>query len=320
MATLTGNVIAKLITDVFGWGATLDANGALLAVTGPTFRNGTADPSAGAGVTAALGSYYVRTLAGNVAVWLKTDVADTAWSISTLGGAVTPTSINTTATAAFQWTFADNQAAAGSFGSAGALDLLVLDTQNGVEAVRIGDYSLSLGAGNDVIFTANGTDVVLFNTAAALLLAHDDVFTFADPADVTKRARVDVGTVTAGQTRVVTVPDNDVALAGVVREVADPGNGVAIPVTTSAYVPLTIGAGAETNTLAVPTFAGQRMTISCDTVGGGTRAITAASAINVAGNTTMTFNAARDIIELVGTRVAGVLAWEVAFNSNVALS
>lgn len=39
-----------------------------------------------------------------------------------------------------------------------------------------------------------------------------DTFTLADPADLTKRFRFDGGSVTAGQTRVVTVPDADITL------------------------------------------------------------------------------------------------------------
>lgn len=101
---------------------------------------------------------------------------------------------------------------------------------------------------------------------------------------------------------------------------ADPGHAAAIPVTRSATIEMTIGAGAETNTLAIPAFVGQTMRLYCGTIGGGTRAITAASAINVAGNTIMTFNAARDYIVLNGVSIGGTRCWEVANNSNVALS
>lgn len=39
-----------------------------------------------------------------------------------------------------------------------------------------------------------------------------DTWTFGDPADLTKRFRFDGGAITAGQTRVVTIPDQDVDL------------------------------------------------------------------------------------------------------------
>lgn len=109
--------------------------------------------------------------------------------------------------------------------------------------------------------------------------------------------------------------------AGEVRVIADVGDAVAIPVTSSLYMPITTGGVGETNTLAIPTFAGQRMVLSFDVDGGGDRVITAASAINVAGNTIMTFATARQNVELVAIQLAGVLAWEVVGNNGtVALS
>lgn len=103
--------------------------------------------------------------------------------------------------------------------------------------------------------------------------------------------------------------------------IADPGTAQAIPVTANAVINLTIGsAGAETNTLAIPTFIGQRLTIHADTVGTGTRAITAASAINQAGNTIMTFGAASDFIALIGVTLGGTRCWRVLANDGVALS
>ena len=118
----------------------------------------------------------------------------------------------------------------------------------------------------------------------------------------------------------------EAALAELVKyepvALADPGDGAAIPVTRSANVAITIAAGAtETNTLAIPTFKGQRMVLSADVVGaGGTRAVTAAAAINQAGNTHMTFGAARAAITLEAIQVAGALVWQVIGNDGVALS
>lgn len=102
---------------------------------------------------------------------------------------------------------------------------------------------------------------------------------------------------------------------------ADPGTGVAIPVTRSATVEMTVGSsGAETNTLAIPVFLGQRMVIVADVVGTGTRAITCAQALNVAGNTIMTFNAARDMVVLTAIKVGGAFRWEITYNASVSLS
>lgn len=115
------------------------------------------------------------------------------------------------------------------------------------------------------------------------------------------------------------------ALAELVKyfplNLADPGTAQAIAVTRSAYVGITIGsAGAETNTLAIPTFLGQVMMLNADTVGTGTRAVTSAQAINQAGNTVMTFAQARDCIVLRSIKVGGAFRWMVAANDGVALS
>lgn len=100
--------------------------------------------------------------------------------------------------------------------------------------------------------------------------------------------------------------------------VADPGTGAAIPVTTSATINI-VTAGAETNTLAIPTFLGQVLVLNVSTYVGN-RVITSAQAINQAGNTVMTFGAARDCIELRSVLVGGALRWVVTGNDGVALS
>ena len=107
-----------------------------------------------------------------------------------------------------------------------------------------------------------------------------------------------------------------------VLPVVDPGTAAAIPVTGNVGIALAIGAGAETNTLAAPTFLGQFLLLYAAVVGGGTRAITAAAAVNQAGNTVMTFGAAADSIKLEAYRstVPGVLTWRIASNDGVALS
>ncbi len=191
---------------------------------------------------------------------------------------------------------------------AGAGDLTFLDS-----------LPVNFGTGKDLIITADGTNVVFSNTGASVALWHDDVMVFADPADTTRRMRIDVGAVSAATTRVITQPDSDVLLASVSRIIADVGTGVAIPVTTSLAMPIT-SAAAETNTLAIPTFLGQRMFLTMDVQAVGARVVTVATDINVGGDNIMTFGAVRDTIELVAIQLAGALAWEVAWNNNVALS
>jgi len=112
----------------------------------------------------------------------------------------------------------------------------------------------------------------------------------------------------------------NIGTSSVVHSVDDPGTGQAIPVDLSASIALVIGAGAETNTLAAPTFQGQQLSICCKSVGGGTRTITAAAAINVAGNTHMAFSVARHAILLTGVQVGAALVWSVTSKDGTALS
>lgn len=95
----------------------------------------------------------------------------------------------------------------------------------------------------------------------------------------------------------------------------------ALAPTYSGEYRMAIANATETNTLAVPSFAGQIVVFGVDSrAGTGTRAITAASAINATGNTIMTFNATTDVIILIGVTVAGTVAWRVFMNDGVALS
>ncbi len=103
-------------------------------------------------------------------------------------------------------------------------------------------------------------------------------------------------------------------------EVPDPGSGNPINVDRwNMVVPIVTGAGAETNTLPVPIKAGLRVRLTLKTAGGGTRTVTAASAINIAGNTTMAFTEARDNILLESIPLGSAYAWEVIQNNAVTL-
>lgn len=100
--------------------------------------------------------------------------------------------------------------------------------------------------------------------------------------------------------------------------IADPGNAGAISVVWSGVCALT-SAGAETRTLAIPTFAGQRLVLVTDTYVGAI-VITSAQRINQAGNTIITVGAVGDTCELVGVTIGGALRWQVGWNDGMALS
>lgn len=97
----------------------------------------------------------------------------------------------------------------------------------------------------------------------------------------------------------------------------DPGNAGAIPVTRSGCVPI-VTAGAETRTLAVPTFINQRLTIYFQTKVGNC-VITSSQAINVAGNTTITLTAVGQTTQLVAAYNGTALRWRVLENDGPTL-
>lgn len=101
--------------------------------------------------------------------------------------------------------------------------------------------------------------------------------------------------------------------------IADPGASGAIPVTTSGTCSL-VSAGAETRTLAAPTFVGQRLTLGF-AIDGGDIVVTGANAVNQTGNNTLTFADAGDLIVLEAILIGtSTRAWRVVANDGVALS
>ena len=108
------------------------------------------------------------------------------------------------------------------------------------------------------------------------------------------------------------------AATATANTIADPGNAGAVPVTANGVCALT-SAGAETRTLAIPTFMGQELSLICDTYVGNI-VVTSAQAINQAGNTIMTFGVVNDCITLLAMTIGGALRWRVIANDGVALS
>jgi len=102
------------------------------------------------------------------------------------------------------------------------------------------------------------------------------------------------------------------------EEISDPGDGVAIPVTASGYVNL-VSAGAETRTVAVPTFEGQLLQLNFKTDGGNC-VVTTATGANQTGNNTLTFADAGDHILLQGAILGANLVWRIVANDGVGLS
>jgi hypothetical protein len=100
--------------------------------------------------------------------------------------------------------------------------------------------------------------------------------------------------------------------------ITDPGDAGAIAVTRTGTCPL-VTAGAETRTLADPTFVGQVINL-CFKTDGGDAVVTSANGVNQTGNNTLTFADAGDVISLVAIEVGANYRWRVAHNDGVGLT
>jgi hypothetical protein len=100
--------------------------------------------------------------------------------------------------------------------------------------------------------------------------------------------------------------------------IADVASGAAIPVTASGKVEI-VTTGAETRTLAVPTFIGQQLLLSMKTDGGDC-VVTVADPHIDGTNNTITFNDVGDTVLLVAGISGAGFVWRLAFNVGAALS
>ena len=154
-----------------------------------------------------------------------------------------------------------------------------------------GDGKILVGDGTDVKSVAVFGDVTLANTGAVTIGA---------------------AKITTAMLGLTTTP-NAKAIAA--------AHEAAIPVTGNGIVALTIEDAAETNTLDVPTFAGQEITIAVDTLDGlGTRAITGDADIDSDGNNVITFTGAGQMVVLRGIKLGASFAWRLVANDGATLS
>lgn len=162
----------------------------------------------------------------------------------------------------------------------------------------------SVAVSGDITITKTGEVTIANNAVENAMLADNSV----DSAEIV------AGAIDTAHLSAITTPT--------AKAIADPGTGVAIPVTGNGNLALTIAGAGETNALAVPTFAGQILTISADTVTGegSARVVTVASPINAIGNDTITFDAAGGFISLYGIKLGETFAWRVLASDGVTLS
>lgn len=172
---------------------------------------------------------------------------------------------------------------------------------------------------------ASGKTVSLVSTAGAVTITPGAASTWKTSSGaltVDSAAALNLGTgdstsQSIGKSGTIATFNGKVAYGASAQAITDPGNAGAIPVTANGVCNLT-SAGAETRTLAIPTFVGQRLTLCLDTDGGDC-VVTVASAFNQAGNTTITLNDAGDTINLVGATIGGSRRWRIVNNDGCTL-
>ena len=102
------------------------------------------------------------------------------------------------------------------------------------------------------------------------------------------------------------------------EEITDPGDAGAIPVTDSGFCNI-VTAGGETRTMAIPAAEGLEITVNMLT-DAGDGVLTVASAVNTAGNNTLTFANIGEVCRFLACDLNGTLAWRIVDNDSVALS
>ena len=168
----------------------------------------------------------------------------------------------------------------------------------------------AITAGAPVYWNATGDPVG--GTAGTGALTTNSSYTFAGyAAEAAASDATTARVVMPGAARTNCTPQS--------APITDPGNAGAIPVTGSGYVPI-VTAGAETRTLAAPTFAGQVIQLAMKTDGGDCVVTVAGTNINQTGNNTITFNDAGDVVTLEGIYVGSGLRWRVLRNDGASLT
>jgi predicted RecA/RadA family phage recombinase len=172
--------------------------------------------------------------------------------------------------------------------------------------------SSNISDGNALYWNATGDPVGgTAGTGAATTTSGGNTFLgFAEAA-----AGVSATTVRA---RLVHVPAAVVVNSETERAITDPGASGAIPVTAGGYVNI-VTAGAETRTLAAPSYRGQLLSIAMKTDGGDC-VITCATTVNQTANNTITLNDAGDHVLLIAKQNGNNLRWSVVANDGATLS
>lgn len=210
-------------------------------------------------------------------------------------------------------TIAANSSLVGATGTGG----LSCGSMTGATALPTGNLSWAGASTKTVSLVANGGSITLTADAASTWKTTSGALTVDSAAALNLGTSASTSQV-AGKSGTIWTFQSKVAYGATTQTIADPGASGAIPVLSNGVCNLT-SAGAETRTLAIPTFVGQLLTLCMDTDGGDIT-VTVASAANQAGNNTIVFNDAGDTVTLIGRTVGGTRRWQIVQNDGATLS
>ena len=210
-------------------------------------------------------------------------------------------------------TIAANYSLVGATGTGG----LSCGSMTGATALPTGNLSWA-GASTKTVSLVSTGGAMTFTAGAASTWKTSSGALTLDSAAALNLGTGDSTSQSAGNSGTIWTFNGKVAYGANAQTIADPGASGAIPVTSNGVCNIT-SAGAETRTLAIPTFVGQLLTLCLDTDGGDC-VVTVASAVNQTGNNTITLNDAGDSVTLVGRTVGGTRKWVLLSNDGAALS
>ena len=208
-----------------------------------------------------------------------------------------------------------------TFGAAVTMgDVLIVNSQVTIAhaSANLGDKgSVSLG---HAFYNVKKATNVAYAQFAAIYWDDSAKQATATPSGNTYMGYAAVAAGTTDTTVNVWVPANtppSVTSGGLATTIADPGASGAIPVTSSGHVDI-VTAGAETRTIAAPTFAGQGLLLSAKTIVG-TATVTVSNIFDGTNNT-VALTAAGQSIEFRATVSGASLVWALVFNRGTTLS
>ena len=184
------------------------------------------------------------------------------------------------------------------------------------EEISVADWAEF--ATEDTIGTGGAVTQVYFAASSDFLGAPLYLGESGKPSSAQGTSGQQVGILTA-RNRILVNPGVYSQPSDFTNAISDPGDAGAIAVTASGSVAL-VTAGAETRTLADPTFIGQTISLYLKTDGGNCVVTSASDVTNTSGENIMTFADVGDSVILIAIEDGSDLEWRQLQNDGAALS